>query len=178
MLRLDELLSLPVFSDPPVTLTAVALAAGAFTFPTEWCAARVYYRKFERTGSASLMKIPLQVLSRTALVRIISEVVDGAVDTRFDRSRVEEHGAASFGFETVHSRDYSRRLTSACIGNAVGSASSSRKRRARRSSRRLRCRKPPKSPRDSRVGQAADRWRPIPPLMITSAARHLRKKVH
>jgi small-conductance mechanosensitive channel len=69
MLNFDELLSLPILSNSPLAwLTAFAVAIGAFVFLlAARRAVRSYHRKLDEAGAGSLIQIPLQVLSRTAL---------------------------------------------------------------------------------------------------------------
>jgi small-conductance mechanosensitive channel len=70
MLNFDELLSLPIFTNSAVAwLTAVAVAVGVFVLLlTLRRAIRNYHQRLKRAGTGSLVEIPLQVLSRTALL--------------------------------------------------------------------------------------------------------------
>ena len=70
MLNFDELLSLPIFSNSPLAWSvAIAVAVGAFVvLLTVRRVVRAYQRKFEQVAAASLVRIPLQVLSRTTLL--------------------------------------------------------------------------------------------------------------
>jgi small-conductance mechanosensitive channel len=68
-MNFDELLSLPIFSNPPV-LWLVAIGVSVAVFMALLVTRRVvrrYHRKFEEVGTASFVRIPLQVASRTAV---------------------------------------------------------------------------------------------------------------
>jgi small-conductance mechanosensitive channel len=68
-MNVDELLSLPIFSNSPILwLVAIGVAVGAFAILlVVRRAIRRYHRKFEEAGRASFVQLPLQVASRTAV---------------------------------------------------------------------------------------------------------------
>jgi small-conductance mechanosensitive channel len=69
MMNLNELLSLPIFTNSPMSwLMAIGVAAVAFAFLlVVRRTVRRYHRKFEEAGRASLVRVLLQVASRTAV---------------------------------------------------------------------------------------------------------------
>ncbi|HJR71784.1 MAG TPA: mechanosensitive ion channel family protein [Gammaproteobacteria bacterium] len=69
MIDFNELLSLAIFGNSPITwLMAVAVTGGAFVvLLVARRTVRRYHRRFEETNAASFARIPLQVLSRTAV---------------------------------------------------------------------------------------------------------------
>jgi len=70
MIDVDELLSLPIFSNSALAwLTAVAVAMGVFSvLLAARRVVRSYHRRFEKAGAGALVQIPLRVLSRTTLL--------------------------------------------------------------------------------------------------------------
>ena len=70
MIDFDALLSLPIFSNSPLTwATAVAVAVGVFfLLLASRRAVRSYHRRFEKAGAGALVQIPLRVLSRTTML--------------------------------------------------------------------------------------------------------------
>jgi small-conductance mechanosensitive channel len=68
-MNFNELLSLPIFTNSPMSwLMAIGVAAAAFALLLlVRRTVRRYHRKFEEAGRASLVRIPLQVASRTAV---------------------------------------------------------------------------------------------------------------
>jgi len=70
MIDLDELLSLPISSNSPLAwVTAVLVATGVFlVLLAARRTVRAYHSRFEKTGAAALIQIPLRVLSRTTLL--------------------------------------------------------------------------------------------------------------
>lgn len=69
MLDLNELLSLPIFSNSPMTwLIAIAVAGAAFVaLLVSRRTVRRYHQSFEESSAAPFVRIPFQVLSRTAV---------------------------------------------------------------------------------------------------------------
>lgn len=69
MLDLNELLSLPIFSNSPMTwLIAIAVAGAAFVaLLVARRTVRRYHERFEESSAAPFVRIPFQVLSRTAV---------------------------------------------------------------------------------------------------------------
>jgi small-conductance mechanosensitive channel len=69
MMNIDELLSLPIFTNSPVSwLMAIGVAAAALVLLLAVRrTVRHYHRKCEAAGTASFVRIPLQVASRTAV---------------------------------------------------------------------------------------------------------------
>jgi small-conductance mechanosensitive channel len=68
MMNFNDLLSLPIFSNSPLSwLMASGVGAGAFALLLLMRrTVRHYHRRFEESGGASFARIPLQVASRTA----------------------------------------------------------------------------------------------------------------
>jgi small-conductance mechanosensitive channel len=69
MMNLDDLLALPIFSNPPLSwLVAIGVACGAFVLLLiARRTVRRYHRRFEEASRVSFARIPLQVMSRTAV---------------------------------------------------------------------------------------------------------------
>jgi small-conductance mechanosensitive channel len=75
---------------------------------------RNYGRMLERRvvfATSVTYETPIEKLERVP--RLIQEIIEAQVDTRFDRSHFAKHGAASLDFETVYyvlSADYNHHM--------------------------------------------------------------------